>query len=69
MKYKYQVVIDYSPEEGENEAILDGPLFDTLEEADAWYRSLKIYNAPSCPVDFIMVMKNESGMIEDTWLI
>lgn len=67
---KYQICIDLTADVNdvplfENIPLMSSPLFDTIEEADEWYRSCYFeYDN----IDIILVKYNEDNQIEDVHL-
>jgi hypothetical protein len=67
---RYQVFIDLTADINdkpleENLPIIESPLFDTLEEADSWYRQLFVFYSN---LDIGMLVRAENGDIIDSWL-
>ena len=67
---KYQICIDLTADINgepleENIPLVCSPLFDTKEDADAWYRSCYFwYNN----LDIILITYNDNKEIEDTYI-
>jgi len=64
-KYTWAIAIDLTEVGEENIALIESPRFNTEEEADQWYRQLKVYYAN---LDIIMIKYDENDNIEDTYV-
>lgn len=65
---RYQVFIELTADANgeplpENLPLLDSPFFDTMEEADSWYRQLQIHYEN---IDIILATIDQKGEIIDT---
>lgn len=70
MKKKYQICVDLTCDyDGkrleENEPIMCSPLFDTEQEADAWYRSC-FFDYPH--LDIILIVLDEDNQVVDSYV-
>ena len=67
---KYQICIDLTADVNdvplfENIPLMSSPLFDTIEEADEWYRGCYFEYEN---IDIILIKYNEENQIEDTYI-